>query len=129
MRKLVLIFLLTTFFSGCDKELCEEKCKGHVKYECLEVETSYTSKIVRVKNACDETTSTCMIVDYVPTCVIKSEECESSASICVNDSVSDCYEKDGQYYYYKSDYCGNSSKDECVYDPETKSAHCLSDEE
>ena len=51
-------------------------------------------------------------------------------SICVGTkSVGKCYEKEGQYFRSILDRCENYEEDKCIYDPETKSAHCLSDEE
>ncbi len=58
-------------------------------------------------------------------CLIPINECDSTTeSFCVNDSVAVCFEKDGSFYFDRKYYCNS-----CIYDPETKSAHCLSDEE
>lgn len=50
-------------------------------------------------------------------------------SVCYGDTVSNCYENDGFYYVNILHYCQRNNDDNCIYDPETKSAHCLSDEE
>lgn len=59
---------------------------------------------------------------------IISAYCDPNAeSVCYQDTVVKCYEKDGFYFVDTHHYCQWNDEDKCIYDPETKSAHCLHD--
>ena len=75
---------------------------------------------------CNETEE-CVELYSTTYCFVPIDDCDTEAvSICVGDNVSVCYEINDKFYVFHDDICTDS---ECIYDPETKSAHCLSDEE
>jgi len=75
---------------------------------------------------CDENKE-CVEFNGDAFCFIPVDGCDPEAqSICVDKRVAVCYKINDKYYVLFLDNCKNT---DCVYDPETKSAHCLSDEE
>jgi hypothetical protein len=48
----------------------------------------------------------------------------NTESVCYENSVANCYEKDGFFYVDINYNCGTNAGEECIYDPETKKAEC-----
>ena len=101
-------------------------CIGNSKGYCWEVDGSFYADI---KDVCSG--QSCVdFGDGQLKCLEEIDECDpDTESFCYEDMLSICYENNGEYYYEMVDLCANSFIDGCVYDPETKSAHCLSDED
>ena len=69
----------------------------------------------------------CVELNGSTRCFIPVDECNPEAnSICIDKSVAVCYKINDKYYILFLDNCENT---DCIYDPETKSAYCPSDEE
>lgn len=59
-------------------------------------------------------------------CLASIDSCDSTAeSVCVDDAIAKCYEKDGLFYVDIDYYCHNGPEDNCVFDSSAKRAECL----
>jgi len=184
MKKLLLITLLFSLFSGCffSKEDCDSYCDGDVAHTC-----EYYSSGMLSGRDCSEEGMVCVEIHQGAHCMFNSKNCDGSKenfckndqtiyycfeyegelyekydydchlksqiciefstnalclipidecdveaeSVCLDKYIGKCHEKDGSYYFEQIDFCEYNPgiDNKCIYDPETKSAHCLSDEE
>lgn len=75
---------------------------------------------------CDENEE-CVEFNGDARCLISVDACDPEAqSICLDESVAVCYKINDKYYVLFLDNCKST---ECIYDAETKTAHCPDDEE
>lgn len=102
-------------------------CIGNKQGRCWEKNGRYFASFH--KN-CDWYDEVCVELDGEEVkCLKPISNCDiMSQSFCVNNSIAECYEANGMYYYDWKRNCSENQEDKCIYDPETKSAHCLSDE-
>jgi len=103
-----------------EKDVCIENTVGR----CYEIDDEF---YLFIKNDCGKIDLHCLELEYDQAeCVEEVDTCNDAAeSICYEESVSKCVKSEETYYVDIITYCYSN---ECIYDPETKSAHCLSDE-
>ena len=100
-------------------------CYENFVSDCYEKDGDY---YVSKKEDCYD--KTCVeLGNVIAKCLYPSGECDlESYSACSSNTVMKCYRKGSQYFKEYLENCNKSDEDECIYDPETKSAHCLSAE-
>lgn len=98
----------------------DKVCMGNVPVKCYEkegeffLETGYYNECYG-NEKCVETNNTALCLKQVEACDPNIE------SICYQNSVANCYEKDGSYYIDEKEYCGYK---DCVFDSSTQRAKC-----
>ena len=103
-------------------------CIGNKKGRCWEKNGRYYASF---SYDCDWNDDVCVeLGNGEIECLRPIEECDPEGlSFCAERSVAVCYEKDGLYFFDRQDNCWKTSEDECIYDPETKSARCFSSDD
>ena len=145
MRKLLLIFLLFSLFSGCffpSEEECNNYCEDNVAHGCDETSSGGMwggSTYDRYTQDCSKDGRFCIYTDnYLgPICAYSSGVCTSGMhSYCDGRTKVECFESDGGFFELNGETCTSSkgsntcevidNKAECVVpvdecDPDAKS--------
>jgi hypothetical protein len=116
MRVVIVALVSISLLTGCDFDLfnsnCRDCCEGNIAYECISsggLGGGYTE----YRSNCGE--STCVLFLSGPECVTETHKCKSNIkSICVDDNIFNCYEKDGKFYYGGSVYPNCYENEECI---------------
>jgi len=117
-----------TSVSKCDPTK-ESFCLENEITKCYEKDGQFFISSIRdcdytVEGACKEP------YDNEVKCLSLVDECDStSKSFCgEKNTIKKCHKMDDGFYLEHIGACNSDSQDECIYDPETKSAHCLSED-
>jgi len=113
---------------NCDLE-GNKVCASNKRVECFE---HYGDLYGKILEDCDRHGQVCIQLDGMddPKCASPVYSCDVNIEkVCYLNNIVKCHYHDSQYLFETLEECNKSDEDECIYDPETKSAYCLSDEE
>lgn len=131
-KKNGMICLERDYGAGC--MFYSEKCDGSKEYFCKDNSTifyclQYEGEFYEnYSDDCYFESEVCVEFSSNALCLIPVDECDpDTKSVCLNKDIGKCHEYDSNFYFERVNFCQDSygQENKCIYNPDTKTAHCL----